>query len=253
MKRSEILLTTVQSLVRGEGDPPPSGDPPADPPAGDPPAGDPPAGDPPAGDPPAGDPPAGDDAWRQNLPENLRDKPAEELVEVFNQTQPPAAADQYTYQLGENTTYTDSEFGVLRDMMHQRVGLNDQQFSAFMKVMEEGREMMTVGREKVATRERETALQALSDDIGAEEANVAVTNATNFLRRTADGDFINFLEETGLGNDTRVIKYFSLMNTLISEDALRGFTPAPASKQMERTPGGTPQLDFPSMSENSEN
>lgn len=77
------------------------------------------------------------------------------------------------------------------------------------------------GAEKHAAEQADkaqAALNALSEEYGAEAYGVKLTKATNFLKEHAGEEFIKYLGESGLGKNAMLVKSFMAMADKISKE-----------------------------------
>jgi hypothetical protein len=99
--------------------------------------------------------------------------------------------------------------------------------------------------EKAIKDRQEKAVNELKDEWGAEYQG-RLDKANQAVARIVDDDTFEYMKGYGLTNDSKMVKFFYKLSEVISEDAFippKGTPPT----QREKSPGGQPILDFPSM------
>jgi hypothetical protein len=198
-------------------------------------------------------------AFHDTLPEDLKASEHLEGVEdaaglaryyvdlKSNYLKPPDTADGYEFEMPEGFNVDEGAYSEFKNMALEE-GINQKQFSALMGMEAKrdaaAREMITNNINKY----NEESAAALKTEWG-DNYQAKLDSANRVLRHEsfADGEFKQFLKESRFGDNPKVIKFFSKLSDLISEDAF--VKPGTGTGQDGPTKGedGRPMLKFPSM------
>jgi len=200
-------------------------------------------------------------AFQDTLPEDLKgsdhlkevesgDQLARYYVDLkSNELRPPDTADGYEFDIPDGFNVDETAYGEFKSLAFEQ-GINQKQFSALM-TMETQRDASA--KEQIKNNienynaEAQKALKAEWGD--GYQAKLDSANRILSHEKFADGEFKQFLKDTRFGDNPQVIKFFSKLSDLISEDV---FTkPGTGDGQKGRPTGedGRPILDFPSMAD----
>ena len=199
-------------------------------------------------------------AFHDSLPEDIRE--SEHLKEVENNESlaryyvdlkkdylaPPETAEGYEFEKPEGFMASDAELANIKQVAFDN-GINQKQFANMMKFNADSQKAgLKKWNDTIATKraEGETALKTEWGD-NYEKKLEAAKSVLNH-EKVADADFKQFLEDSRLGDNPQVIKFFAKLSDLIGEDAFNkpgtGDDSAPARPL---TDDGRPMLKFPSM------
>lgn len=200
-------------------------------------------------------------AFQDTLPEDLKgndhlkevesgDQLARYYVDLkSNELRPPDTADGYEFDIPDGFNVDETAYGEFKSLAFEQ-GINQKQFSALM-TMETQRDASA--REQIKNNIENynaEAQKALKTEWGdGYQAKLDSANRILSHEKFADGEFKQFLNDTRFGDNPQVIKFFSKLSDLISEDV---FTkPGTGDGQEGRPTGedGRPILDFPSMAD----
>lgn len=200
-------------------------------------------------------------AFHDTLPEDLRDN--EHLKEVENNDTlaryyvdlkkdylaPPETADGYEFEKPEDFKADDAEMAKFKSIAFEN-GINQKQFEKLMEFNVNSQKEAFETLNKTVEAKRQEGETALKTEWGADyEKNLEAAKSVLNHEKVADADFKQFLEDTRLGDNPQVIKFFAKMSNLISEDAFSkpGTGDGAESDSRPRTDDGRPMLTFPSM------
>jgi hypothetical protein len=203
-------------------------------------------------------------AFRDTLPEDLKTSEHLEGVEdtaglaryyvdlKSNYLKPPDTADEYEFEMPEGFNVDDNAYSEFKKMAFDE-GINQKQFSALMG-MEATRHKSALESIRTnidtARTESETALKTEWGDKYQEKLD----GANRILKHEsfADGAFKQFLNDTRFGDNPHVIKFFSKLSDLISEDAFTKPGTGDSKPGIPVGEDGRPMLKFPSMEDKNE-
>ena len=200
-------------------------------------------------------------AFHDTLPEDLRE--SEHLKDVENPENlaryyvdlkkdylaPPETADGYEFEKPEGFMATDAELAKIKNVAFEN-GINQKQFANMMKFNADSQKAAFETLNKTIAAKQEEGEKALKTEWGADyEKNLEAAKSVLNHEKVADADFKQFLEDTRLGDNPQVIKFFAKMSSLISEDTFNkpGTGDGAGSDNRPRTDDGRPMLTFPSM------
>ena len=200
-------------------------------------------------------------AFHETLPEDLRDSEhlkevdgADKLARYYvdlksNYLKPPDTADGYEFEKPDGFDLDSDTFSKFKNIAFEN-GVNQKQFEEIMKLeVDRHKQAQETMQKNIETAQVE-AEKALKAEWG-DQYEKRLESAQGFLRHESisSESFNKFLEETRFGDNPEVIRMFSKLSDLISED---GFVkPGKGSEQdgSERDEAGRPMLKFPSMEE----
>lgn len=143
----------------------------------------------------------------------------------------PDAPDQYKIEKPADlpaNTYDEEGEKQLRTWAHQN-GLNQKQFENAYKVLFERHMASMNAMQTQAKQQREEGERALRVQLGGAYDSY-VTGAKAAVTEFADPEFVQFLDQSGLGNDPRMIRVFGKIGkNLLGDDKLKGAGAAEAS------------------------
>ncbi|MFH1090620.1 MAG: hypothetical protein V1742_03520 [Pseudomonadota bacterium] len=191
-------------------------------------------------------------SWLDDFPAELRHnedlrgfEKAEDAVRAYvdlKAAQPvkPDGPDGYEVTVPEGLPVDQGLMDAFRVTAHQ-AGLSRDQAKALTDWWNE-RAGASV---KEAEQTRAGWRKELEDEWGG-RFDVRVEAARQALRKLAPVEFVNYLDQTGLGDHPAMVRMFHRISQAIGEDSLiQGAPGAPLTTP--RTAGGTPLLSFPSM------
>ena len=198
-------------------------------------------------------------AFHETLPEDLREsdhlkevESGDQLARYYvdlksNYLKPPDTADGYEFDMPEGFNVDENAYSEFKTMAFEN-DMNQKQFSAFMN-LEAGRHKSALEtiQTNIETHKAESE-KALKTEYGDKyevklEAAKKVLNHESF----ADGEFKKFLEDTRFGDNPQVIKFFSKLSGLISEDTFQKPGTGDGHGGAQLGEDGRPMLKFPSM------
>ena len=211
----------------GQQDPDPNVDPNADPDG----SGD---GGKPGGD---GDGGGGDPSFIDSIPEADREgfgdfqgKTVDEFVKHYKTLQDGKVTVPDNYEAVESIEIKNQDnYDALTKFCKEDLGLTQGQFAKLLPAMVQ-RDQAVLNEfqksvtdmndkeiDKLLAEEADTAKETLTKEWGGDYEKKTAA-ATGLVAALADEDFVDFLSETGLGNDPRMLKAFYKLSTYISED-----------------------------------
>jgi hypothetical protein len=156
--------------------------------------------------------------------------------------QAPETADAYELPTLDGLPYQDTDLNALRDVAH-KAGLTQDQMTALMTWHNEYTQNQVKAITEQAQERQTKAMEALKGEWGDDYEN-RINGAKNALSKLTGDDFKQFLEDTRAGDHPALIKAFdSIARAMKESDILDGGKPN-LTKDVQRTPGGTPVLDF---------
>ncbi|OEU68400.1 MAG: hypothetical protein BBJ57_02220 [Desulfobacterales bacterium PC51MH44] len=198
-------------------------------------------------------------AFRDTLPEDLKVSEHLEGVEdaaglaryyvdlKSNYLKPPDMADGYEFEMPEGFNVDENAYSEFKNMAFEQ-GINQKQFSALMGMEAardaSAREMIKNNIENYNT-ESQKALKAEWGD--KYEAKLDSAKRVLSHESFADGKFKQFLNDTRFGDNPEVIRFFSKLSDLISEDAFQKPGTGGQVPGQKLGEDGRPMLKFPSM------
>jgi len=198
-------------------------------------------------------------AFHDTLPEDLKTSEHLEGIEdtaglaryyvdlKSNELKPPDTADGYEFEMPEGFNVDDNAYSEFKKMAFEN-GINQKQFSALMG-MEATRHKSAMEsiNTNIETRRAESEA-ALKTEFG-DKYEQKLESAKKVLNHEAfaDGAFKQFLEDTRFGDNPQVIKFFSKLSDLISEDAFTKPGTGDSKPGIPVGEDGRPMLKFPSM------
>ena len=198
-------------------------------------------------------------AFHDTLPEDLRE--SEHLKDVENPENlaryyvdlkkdylaPPETAEGYEFKKPEDFKADDAEMAKLKSVAFEN-GLNQKQFEKLMEFNVNSQRDAFETLKKTVEAKRQEGETALRTEWGADyEKNLEAAKSVLNHEKVADADFKQFLEDTRLGDNPQVIKFFAKMSSLISEDTFNKPGTGDEAPSRPRTDDGRPMLTFPSM------
>jgi len=198
-------------------------------------------------------------AFKDTLPEDIREN--EHLNEVQDNAQlaryyvdlkanylkPPDDPNGYEFEAPEGFNIDSETYDKFKNIAFEN-GVNQKQFSELMNLEVERHNKMAEKMNTDIAAGRAAAEAALKTE-WADKYEEKLETAKKFLRheKVADEGFMQFLEDTRLGDNPQMIKMFARLAGLISEDAFVKPGTGDDGSGMERTEDGRPMLRFPSM------
>jgi len=165
---------------------------------------------------------------------------------------PETYTDPDDITIQDETTWKQFREGY--DKLSKELGLNQKQHSELLKALVKRDGAVEQARREAAEKEvaesfaeeaKETA-KILKKEWGQNfdmNMNIAKKVVTSLL----DQDFVEYLNESGLGNDSRLIKAFYTIGKKIGEDRFNRKTTDGNLDDVRRTEDGRPLLHFPSL------
>ncbi len=188
---------------------------------------------------------------------DFQGKTVGEFVKHYKSLQDGKITIPDTYEPIENIEVKNQgNYDALSKFCKEDLGLTQDQFSKLLPAMvtrdqtvlnefqKSVTDMNEAELDKVLTEEAEAAKATLMQEWGGTcEARTAA--ATGLVKALSDDDFVDYLAETGLGNDPRMLKAFYKLSTYISEDSF--IDGAIEENDVERDITGAPMLKFGKM------
>ena len=198
-------------------------------------------------------------AFHDTLPEDLREnehlkdvKDPENLARYYvdlkkDYLAPPETADGYEFKKPEGFMASDEELTQLKSVAFEN-GINQKQFAKLMEFNVNSQKQAFEKLNQTVAAKQQEGEKALKTEWGA-EYDKKLESAKSVLNheKVADPEFKKFLEDTRLGDNPQVIKFFAKMSELISEDAFNKPGTGDEAPTTPRTEDGRPMLRFPSM------
>ena len=200
-------------------------------------------------------------AFHDTLPEDLREsehlkdvKDPENLARYYvdlkkDYLAPPETADGYEFEKPEGFMASDEELAQLKSVAFEN-GINQKQFAKIMEFNVTSQKQAFEKLNQTIAAKQQEGEKALKTEWGTEyEKKLESAKSVLNHEKVADPEFKKFLEDTRLGDNPQVIKFFAKMSELISEDAFNkpGTGDGAESDNRHRTDDGRPMLTFPSM------
>ena len=198
-------------------------------------------------------------AFHDTLPEDIRE--SEHLKEVDNNESlaryyvdlkkdylaPPEAADGYEFEKPDGFQASDEELSKFKEIAFN-AQLNQKQFGQLMEFNATSQKQAFEKLNQTIEAKRTEGETALKTEWGADyEKKLESAKSVLNHEKVADPEFKKFLEDTRLGDNPQVIKFFAKMSELISEDAFNKPGTGDEAPALPRTEDGRPMLSFPSM------
>jgi hypothetical protein len=197
--------------------------------------------------------------FHESLPEEVRDnehlkdvKGTDDLARYYvdlkkDYLAPPEAAEGYEFERPEGFRATDDELSGFKQVAFEE-GLNQKQFQRFVGWSAENQKRFDEGNTKRINDSQAQAEQELKTEFG-DQYDKKIESAKTFLNneKLADDNFRQFLETSRFGDNPNVIRFFSKVSELISEDVFGKPGTGDGGEKTERTEDGRPMLKFPSM------
>jgi hypothetical protein len=175
----------------------------------------------------------------------LSDKSTEEeRAAYFKAIGMPDKPEEYEMQLPEGTV-ADPKFIEGFTKMAFDNGFSKPQVASLTAWYTQNMKDTQATVEKSLKVRQEKAVNELKDEWGG-EYDAKLDAANKAVARIVDDDTYEYMKGYGLTNDSKMVKFFHRLSEVISEDAFippKGTPP----RQREKSPGGQPILDFPSM------
>lgn len=205
---------------------------------------------------PGGQGQGGETSWRDSLPDDMRNHPAlqdfkdvtgltksylsqQDLIgkdkvaipgeddaegwgKLYNKLGRPEKEDGYEYKAPEGSEglQIDKELVTQYQKKFHELGLTKKQGEALFNLYNENVVAKIKGLTADAEKRRQDTQTLLKAEWGqAYDQNLNM--AKNVIKELGDPDLIPFLEETGLGNDPRLVKIFYNIATKTSEDSFK--------------------------------
>ena len=198
-------------------------------------------------------------AFHDTLPEDLREnehlkdvKDPENLARYYvdlkkDYLAPPETADGYEFKKPEGFMASDEELARFKSKAFES-GLNQKQFGELMEFNATSQKEAFAKLNQTIEAKRTEGETALKTEWGADyEKKLESAKSVLNHEKVADPEFKKFLEDTRLGDNPQVIKFFAKMSELISEDAFNKPGTGDEAPTTPRTEDGRPMLRFPSM------
>ncbi len=200
-------------------------------------------------------------AFHETLPEDLREsdhlkdvKDGDQLARYYvdmksNLKVPPSSADGYEFQKPDGFNVDENAFKEFKTMAFEN-DITQAQFGELMK-LEVSRHTKAL---EAVKQNQESYQQTAEVELKTEWGDNYEKNresAKNLLNHevVSDAGFKKFLEDTRFGDNPQVIRFFSKLAGLISEDAFKKPGTGDGGNESERTEDGRPMLKFHSMEE----
>jgi hypothetical protein len=189
----------------------------------------------------------------ETLPEDLRasealkdfdsaEKLARAHLETLGKMKPPESPDAYELNFPKEFP-VDQEFVKQAKAWAHQAGLSKIQFEAFAKPYIEAQLKALTDLNAQDKQARDAIMKEWGDK---HDSNLEV--ARKAVMQFCSKEEMAWFDTTGMGSNPVLVKMFHRIGQAMSEDKLSiGGQSSGGAQQMERTSGGTPQLDFPSM------
>lgn len=210
----------------------------------------------------SGTPPAGGaaPAWHVSLPDDLKSNQAvtrhastTDLIKDYVNLQGkvvkvPEKPDQYTFtppgDLTDGTVVPENIVTGFREAAH-KAGMSNEQYQAALAYYANSQDRArkeAVKAEAAAITETTKALKSEFKDFDSK-----IVKARQLATKVGGEPFIGFLKKTKLGSHPDMIRFLFSVVDQVSEDVFITSKGKGSGGEMERTPGGTPLLNFPSL------
>lgn len=221
-------------------------------------------GEPQGGEPQGGEPQGGegqqDSLFAEVFPEEHREvfkefKDANGFVHHYKELQGkvPQVPDKYDEikDLDINDDNRES-FEQLQKFSKDELGLTQAQFEkltkAFVehdtKLIQQLKESTDETWEKTLEAQEKESVEQLQSEWG-NQYDTRIKRVQDFIKASSDAEFVEYLDETGLGNDPRMVKFVYKMSTHFEEDQFT--TGKIENNEVARDATGAPMLKFPTM------
>jgi hypothetical protein len=194
--------------------------------------------------------------WTDGLPEDLKGnevltqfKTVEDLakahVEALGKLPAvPEKPEAYEIAPIEGVPVDEAFVGQVKTWAHE-AGMSQDQLAKFTGKYMEAQKAFLAQAQAQADADFEASQTALKKEWGGQyDANLAKANRVMRLVSEQDAEYI---KQAGLGIDPAFIRIMQRIGELVSDDVLEPGGRQTSPTQMQRTQGGLPQLDFPSM------
>ena len=211
-----------------------------------------------------GDSPAAE-TWHSSLPEELRSNEsltkfesiedlAKSFVEIGGQVdsmkeklpQIPDDANSYAYDvepdLAKANILNDELVEGFKPIAH-KLGFSQQQFQGVLDVFKEQAVQGAKAMREAAAAQLSKTTEELKGEYG-DKYDTHLDKAKSLAKNLGGSDLRQALAQTGMGANPSFIKFMFKLVDVVSEDSLVSGDHDTKPKDMTRTIGGTPQLDF---------
>jgi len=189
---------------------------------------------------------------------DFQGKSVDEFVTHYKSLQDGKIVIPEAYEAVETIEIKNQDnYDALSKFCKEDLGLTQDQFSKLLPAMVTRDQAVLNEFQKSVTDMNEAELNKAMTE-AAEEAKSTLTQewggdyekktaaATGLVKALSDDDFVDYLAETGLGNDPRMLKAFYKLSTFISEDSF--IDGAIEENDVRRDPvTGSPMLKFKKM------
>jgi hypothetical protein len=179
-----------------------------------------------------------------SIPKLTEKSTEEERAVYFKAIGRPDTPDGYEINVPEGVS-ADPKFVEGFKKMAYESGLTTPQVSKLAEWYLQDQKTGSANLKKAIAQRQEKAVNELKDEWGA-EYDSKLDAANKAVARMVDDDTYEYMKGYGLTNDSRMVKFFHKLSEVISEDAFVAPKGTPP-RQRDKSPGGQPILDFPSM------
>jgi hypothetical protein len=164
-----------------------------------------------------------------------------------NYLAPPETPEGYEFEKPDGFVVDDDRLAEFKTVAFNN-GVNQQQFSELMNLEVKRQAADRESIVKTINDNQAEAERQLKAELGDKyEKSLAAANAFLNHEALADDNFKQFLKDTRFGDNPQVIRFFSKLADLISEDALINPGSGEGREGPEKDEAGRPMLSFPSM------
>ena len=155
----------------------------------------------------------------------------------------PDSPDGYEVKVPEDMKINPERIAAFKQLAHKQ-GLTQDQVNAIVDENVATGQASAESRAAKIEEVRNKSINGLKDEWGPSyEENVDL--ARKAINAAGDKSFVDFLNNTRLGDNPTVIKFFHGLGKLISEDAFLKGKNSPPTTTQERGPGQSARLSFP--------
>lgn len=200
-------------------------------------------------------------AWHESLPDDLKSNEnitghenvealARSYVDLQGKQPVVPKSNEYQYELPEGVTLDETQQQSIDNFkaIATKLGITQRQFKGLIdyefKTLTQAGQRATESRKAALEENKQKAIDSLTDEWKQDfDSNMEKVKKVKNLM--FEEDFNNFLNETGLGNDVRLMKGLLKIASQISEDVFINGKLPPAG--LKRGADGRPILQYPSM------